>query len=232
MRDYFLEYWQKRNDAGHRLSTEDWFEKNATELLHLFPAKGVLLDVGCGNAEILAYLAPHFESAIGIDFSSSMLNAARRRLDAKPLPNVNLMLADACDIPIGNQKTDLILSYQVAQNLDDAQLRRHLRECRRILRQGGIVGVCSVPWANLRHLRECGGLTGPRISPAGLLLRYCTRAPRGLYHRLKLGVMSNGIGFWYTHEEMKSIAASEGFECEIVNSWYYEYRFHAILRVR
>jgi hypothetical protein len=40
------------------------------------------------------------------------------------------------------------------------------------------------------------------------------------------------MGRWYGRDEIRSIADSEGFDCDIVSSWYYEYRFHARLRLR
>jgi hypothetical protein len=45
-------------------------------------------------------------------------------------------------------------------------------------------------------------------------------------------VMADGIGYWHSRDEIRSVAASEGFDCDITTSWYYEYRFHAKLRLR
>lgn len=229
MSEEFRNYWQNKTDSGHRFKDEFWYSKLAEELLHLFPVRGTLLDVGCGDAKILTHLAPHFDNVIGIDISDVMLGQAKKRVNECGISNIRFEQADACHFPDSVGKADLILSYGVAQYLEPKEISGYLRECKRVLNQGGMVGICTIPWANLKYLYRLKGLRDKALSPQRAILRYYLHIPRMIYSRIKRGVMADGIGLWYTHNQIKDIACAEGFNCEIVTSWYYEYRFHAIL---
>ncbi|MDP8241072.1 MAG: class I SAM-dependent methyltransferase [Candidatus Hatepunaea meridiana] len=228
----FYEFWIKRNDAGHRYTTEEWLKKNAEEILCLFPVRGTLVDVGCGNAQLLSYWADHFDRTFGIDFSPTMLEAAQKRIDGLKITEVKFFESDACHFPKEIESANLIIGYQVAQNLSKQDIRKYLRECKRILHRNGMVGICSIPWRNLKQIREVGGLGHSPLTLWKMTFKYFIRTPRRSYQRFRYGVMANGIGFWYSRHEIKRIAEAEGFDCEFVNSWYYEYRFHAILRLK
>ena len=227
MSEKFRNYWQDKTDSGHRFKDERWFRKLAEELLYLFPVRGALLDVGSGDAKILTYLAPHFDSVTGIDVSESMLGEAGKRVKESGITNIRLKQGDACHFPDSVGKADLILSYQVAQHLEPEEIKMHLQECKRVLNPGGMVGICSIPWANLRYLYESNGLLGKSLSPLSMVLHYYLRRPKRICSQIKHGLSI--MGLWYTHDQIKAIADAEGFNCEIVTSWYYEYRFHAIL---
>ena len=228
MSERFKKYWDNKTDPGHRFKDEGWYSKQAEELLCLFPVRGTLLDVGCGSAKILTYLAPHFDNVTGIDISGTMLREAEKRVKEFGISNISFEQADACCFPDSIGKFDLILSYQVAQHLDPKEISRHLQECKRVLNREGMVGICSIPWANLQYLFVVGGLRNKPLSPLGVMLNYYLRKPRNILSKLEHGIWDI-IGFWYTHDQINKLALAEGFNCEIVTSWHYEYRFHAIL---
>jgi ubiquinone/menaquinone biosynthesis C-methylase UbiE len=145
MREYYRAWWASKQEGAHRYQTEDYLEQLAYEVLCLFPQGGILIDVGCGSAQLLAHLAPHYDEVIGIDYSPSMLEAARQRLDAFGLKNVRLELGDACQFPPSVSRADVILSNGVVQYLDPEEVHLHLRECRRVLSPTGTVGMCVIP---------------------------------------------------------------------------------------
>ncbi len=74
------EYFSDKKNGGHRYSTEEFLFKEAKEkLLHLDGGISIL-DFGCGAGELLIYYAPNYELVVGVDFSSSMLDEARKKL--------------------------------------------------------------------------------------------------------------------------------------------------------
>lgn len=232
MNEKFKKYWENRTDSGHRFTDEGWYQKNAEELMHLFPVRGTLLDVGCGDAKILTYLAPYFDNVIGIDISASMLGEAKKRVKEFGISNIRFEQAHACHFPDSVEEADLILSYGVSQHLNPKEVAIHLQECKQILNHGGMVGICSTPWANLKYLFLSRGLRKKPLSPISVVRRYYWHTfikPLSRLKRLILGRPADVWGFWYTHDQIKALAEAEGFSCEIVTSWYYEYRFHAIL---
>jgi SAM-dependent methyltransferase len=232
-REEFRAWWASKRDAGHRYKTEEWFQRNAYELSCLFPHGGTLVDVGCGNAQLLAYLAPHYGEVIGVDCTPSMLEAAKIRLNSFGVKNVRLELGDACELPRSITQANVIVSNQVVQNLDPEEVQLHLRECRRVLAVGGAVGMCGIPWINLRDVFLQGLLAEPM---PGRMRRLARRAdprrwPAAWRRMWRGGVMADGIGRWYGRKQIADLAATEGFSCETVKAWYYEYRFHAKLRL-
>jgi cyclopropane-fatty-acyl-phospholipid synthase len=231
MREQCRAWWSSKQDALHRYRTEDWLEGNAHELLCLFPLGGTLIDVGCGDAQLLTYLAPRYDEVIGIDFSPSMLKKAAERLNAFGIKNARLELGDACQFPSSVSHADVILSNGVAQNLDPEEIAIHLQECRRVLNPAGSVGLCGIPWVNLRMPFLSGALMEP--PPKNGVRRSLSVIRRRLqlqWAERQGNVMADGMGRWYGRDQIHGLATAEGFDCHMVSSWYSEYRFHARLR--
>lgn len=231
LQEQYRAWWSSKRDPLNKSSAESWSSESAYELTCLFGKGGVLLDVGCGNAQLLAYLAPHFDEVVGLDYSPSMLEAAAQRLQDFRVRNARLEVGDACSFPPSIVHADVILSNGVAQHLSPGEISRHLRECRRVLRPGGCVGICSIPWATLRTQYSLGTLCDPAPEPS------LGHTLRSLHRRLHLRLADfrgdfSPMGRWYGRDEVRSIADAEGFDCEIVSSWFFEYRFHARLRLR
>jgi len=226
----FHSWWATQSDGGHRHQTEAWFEKYAYELLCLFPKGRTLLDVGCGNAQVLSYLAPHYTEAIGIDYSVKMLEAADARIRKLGIRNIRLELGDACHFPESIRRADVVLSVGVAQYMEPQDIRSHLQECRRVLQPSGTVGICDVPWANLRSAFLSGRLHDPPTQGIPGRIASALRLRIRMLSGFRRSAPADGIGVWYTRDRIRSLAQAEGFDCETVTSWHYEYRFHAVLR--
>ena len=94
----------------------------------------LFVDAGCGKGYKSAWiggLSPNAE-VIGVDFSTSVSNAAKRYKHAS---NVLFMQADIADLPINDQVVDLVLCDQVLHHTPNPA--QTLREFFRILRPGG-----------------------------------------------------------------------------------------------
>lgn len=66
-----------------------WPADRKQALVYLARPGGRLLEIGCGQGDVLAALAPRFEEAVGVELSS--VRAARTRLALSHLENVQIM---------------------------------------------------------------------------------------------------------------------------------------------
>ena len=102
------------------------------------PARGVMLDVGCGSGQTMTWFARHWPGwrILGLDVSREGLRAAQHGT-GKPV-----LAASATCLPLPDGAVDAIVTLDVLQHLPlhggDAQA---LAEMRRVLKPGGILFV-------------------------------------------------------------------------------------------
>jgi SAM-dependent methyltransferase len=102
------------------------------------PGRAVL-DVGCGIGRIAARLAPLVGFVRGIDISTGMIAASRRRCAA--LPNVRFDVGDGIDLgTLGAARFDVVLAidtFPYVVDAGEARVARTFGELHRVLREGG-----------------------------------------------------------------------------------------------
>jgi demethylmenaquinone methyltransferase / 2-methoxy-6-polyprenyl-1,4-benzoquinol methylase len=170
--------------------------------IRLTSPRPAILDVGCGTADLslkFSSLGP----VTGCDFCHPMLCIGRDKIFRRqPLHPIALLEADALALPFPAGGFDVVVSAFVLRNLADVQ--RGLREMRRVLRGGGVLGVLD--------------FCMPKIPIMGRLYRF-------YFFRIlpKLGSMISGVNGPYTYlpesvrafpgpEELKTLIVEAGFE--------------------
>jgi demethylmenaquinone methyltransferase/2-methoxy-6-polyprenyl-1,4-benzoquinol methylase len=125
-------------DAMNRLMTAGldrrWRRETAAAVVH--PGDRVL-DVACGTGDLALAAAAAGGRVTGIDFSTRMLERARRKSSA-----VEWLEADALALPFDDASFGVVTSGFGVRNLAD--LEAGLRELRRVLRPGGRIGVLEI----------------------------------------------------------------------------------------
>jgi ubiquinone/menaquinone biosynthesis C-methylase UbiE len=230
MENSVLEFWNKQTDALHRHKSEEWLKKYAEEMGAMIPKGGTMLDIGCGACELTSFFASWFDQVYGVDISRSMLIKGQSRLYELGISNVKLIEGSATEIPPEIAQVDVIMAYSVVQYVDEHDLRLHLRECDRVLNPEGIVCWGLIPNAQLRHLWYSGLLDLPQPSLRSAATRYARTLRRWLRGHRMGELLWDGIGHWFFPDMLRSIADSAGFTMDMRYSWYYAYRFHALLR--
>jgi SAM-dependent methyltransferase len=102
------------------------------------PARGRVLDVGCGSGQTLDWFRRHWPgwTSVGLDVARDGLRAA------PPGIREGVMLGSALDLPVPDASVDVVITLDVLQHLplgggDD----RALAEIARVLRPGGTLFV-------------------------------------------------------------------------------------------
>ncbi len=127
------------------------FERNYRNLAlsRLNIATGeTVLEVGFGTGHCLIQMAEsvgEVGKVYGIDISSGMLAASKRRLEkAGLLDRVELTCDDAMRMPYTDNKFDAVFSSFALELFDSPEIPQVLAEIRRVLRPNGRIGVISM----------------------------------------------------------------------------------------
>jgi ubiquinone/menaquinone biosynthesis C-methylase UbiE len=109
-------------------------------LPHLRPGMR-LLDCGCGPGSITLGLAAGVApgEAVGIDFDPDSIQIARALAAEQPIANVRFEVADLYALPFPDASFDVAFTHAVLLHLREPT--RALKEIKRILKPGGLIGI-------------------------------------------------------------------------------------------
>jgi SAM-dependent methyltransferase len=134
----------------------------------------VLLDIGCGIGRLLTALAPDIRSATGIDVSSAMVKAARRR--CAPYPNVTVIKGDGHGLGgLPDATFDVAIavdSFPYLRQSGYQLVDRFFAESARVLKPGGQLVVLNYSYsgddgADAREVRALAAANGLRLIAEG-----------------------------------------------------------------
>lgn len=103
---------------------------------HLRPDLDVL-EIGCGTGTTALRLAPGTRRMLAIDVSQGMVDIAREKLAAHPVPQLSFALADADEPSFGHATFDVALAFSVLHLVTD--LDATLASLSQALRPGGVL---------------------------------------------------------------------------------------------
>ena len=101
---------------------------------------GLVLDVGCGTGLLFSHVALQSRQVVGVDISKKLLLQAKERID-KPR-NVELVQADADNLPFRNDLFNSVFAFTVLQNMPKPN--ETLMEIRRSAARGACVVVTGL----------------------------------------------------------------------------------------
>ena len=193
--------------VGYDDATADFFRARrapthaAFFLPHLRPGMR-LLDGGCGPGSITCDLAAIVSPAevVGIDIEPSQVDLAARQAAEMGVSVAHFQMADLSALPFPEQSFDAVFLHGVLEHLRDPV--KALREVRRVLRRGGVLGS--------RHADFGGFIIEP--APAGLdqfatlferLMLHNGTHPRAGRHQIR----------WLRESGFSRIEASASYDC-------------------
>lgn len=112
---------------------------------HLLPGMRVL-DCGCGPGGITQGIAARIAPGvvIGVDMNGAQIELATERAAAAGVGNVEFRQASVYELPFADDSFDAVFSHALFEHLADKVAAA--RECLRVLRPGGVIGVCTPDW--------------------------------------------------------------------------------------
>jgi ubiquinone/menaquinone biosynthesis C-methylase UbiE len=135
-----LESAPRRYDLGIRLLSLGRSERVHARMAERVGQGERVLDVGCGTGSLALRCAERGARATGIDISPRMLDVARAKAEAAGLKDeIELRELSAIDLDesFAEQSFDVVMSSLMFSELSEEEQRFVLRECHRLLRNGG-----------------------------------------------------------------------------------------------
>jgi len=96
-----------------------------------------ILEVGCGAANNLEFLAKIGHNVYGIDASENVINHAKKKFDEKNLSG-NFTVGEFIDLPYEDNFFDLIINRAAICHTDIISANVAMKECHRVLNESGI----------------------------------------------------------------------------------------------
>jgi ubiquinone/menaquinone biosynthesis C-methylase UbiE len=103
-----------------------------------------LLDCGCGSGSITIGLAEAVSPApaLGIDREPSVIKRASLRAREHGIANARFQVGSAFQLPFESNSFDAVFAHALLEHLSEPQ--RAIREMRRVLKPGGVLGLRSI----------------------------------------------------------------------------------------
>jgi ubiquinone/menaquinone biosynthesis C-methylase UbiE len=123
---------------GDELEVNDFDRAIVDAAIAAVPPGEIVLDIGCGPAQVSTRAVAAGASAVGVDLTPAMLTTARRRAPRLPLTCGNVLA-----LPYRDGAAAAAIAWYSLHHLPRSVLPRAVVELRRVLRTGGIVVIAT-----------------------------------------------------------------------------------------
>ncbi|MBI1396487.1 MAG: methyltransferase domain-containing protein [Betaproteobacteria bacterium] len=105
-----------------------------------------VLDCGCGPGGITLGIARRISPGrvVAIDRDAGQIEFARRSAEEEGVDNAEFREASIYDLPFADATFDAVFSHALFEHL--SRPVEAARECRRVLRPGGLIGIATPDW--------------------------------------------------------------------------------------
>jgi len=136
-----IDVWEKLLDDTPD-SYKKWFKEEKEYLRKNITKNSKVLEVGCGEGRSIKDVLERTSNVTGIDHDKKAVSDAKSNL--KNYPNVNILKADAKDLPFENSSFDYVICMTTFANFDKQKVKA-LIEMKRVVKDKGniIISVFS-----------------------------------------------------------------------------------------
>ncbi len=139
-----IKYFDKWAKSYDRFIFGWWMRGVQDKLVSMLELKSrsKVLDVGCGTGYLIMQIAKKVKKGkvIGIDFSSGMVEQAKRKLIQ--IKNVEVKQADVWKIPYKSSTFDYVLNTEALHHFVGPE--KALKEISRVMKKNGVVAIADV----------------------------------------------------------------------------------------
>jgi ubiquinone/menaquinone biosynthesis C-methylase UbiE len=163
------------------------------------------LEVGCGEGRVTRDLVARGHQVIALDAVGGLVRHARDADDSS-----SYLVADGAHLPVRSGCFDMVVAYNALQVVAD--MRGTVRECARVLRHGGLLGLCVA-----HPVTDMGEWSDDTEPPPRLTVRF----PYFENTRVEETVERDGLhmtfrGWTYTLEDYALALGDAGFTIEAI----------------
>ena len=178
--DWSVQQSEEASVAMYSLANPELLGRATAEIVAQLKAWGAvtpdtaILDIGCGIGRLLVALAPEVRSATGIDVSSEMVKAARRR--CAPQSNVTVIKGDGRGLgDLEDEAFDVVVavdSFPYLRQSGYPLVERFVAESARVLKSGGQLVILNYSYsedddADAEEVRSLANANGLELCLAG-----------------------------------------------------------------
>jgi SAM-dependent methyltransferase len=228
----FESYWEGKRSSGHRYNGENFYKEKAKEHLLLFKEiekEMRISDIGCGAGELLYYLVERCHVVDAVDYSSSMITQAKKRLHHKGLEFIisdahSYMKQSKSQVIVGCESFNQYLdSKEIEEIIDLFVASSHMRS----------IFLFDTIDPDRYQLWSQGRIRYDHFFPSRkailmLYLREIWSLFDGGYR--DYGIKIGEMGYGYRPHFWMDLAKKHHLKLEIISSLKYEYRYHVVLR--
>ena len=235
-KEYWKEYWNKQTNGQHRSQEEYFLKKESDEkLFHLGEGEN-LLDFGCGSADLLVYYTQNYKFCVGGDCSKLMLEKASERIKEFGFQNEIILLEcdnskiwENIENKFGNDfKFDCITTGQLVQYLNKNQIEEFINNSLLHLKEDGKICMFDIVDSRLHELWKAGLFKTDSLNLSVITKLFYGRMCASLKNFSKKPAFD--LGYAYPPSFFMTIAKKNNLKVYCINSMYYEYRYHIILK--
>lgn len=134
--------YDKNYYLGHSKGFKRMLEKLSPHLRVKSDMK--VLDLGCGNGDLLIYLAQRGANVVGIDYSKDAVSLTKKKLEKQELnlkKRVKIYIKDAKKLDFKKNCFDMVISIDVFEHLYQGELDIVMQKISKVLKPNGILLV-------------------------------------------------------------------------------------------